>query len=223
MNPYLIKLALIAVAGKRWQRQCGQRLGWPHDECAKDVKDQSHGSSQGERRGRVMWGKSIFVLTSATLVQALAWCPWNSSLLASGGGTSDKTIHFWNTTTSARLNSLITPSQVTSLVWSPHSKEIMSSHGIPDHQLSIWSYPSLSKVTDIPNAHETRILHSCLSPDGTTVATASSDENLKFWKVFDVRKGAGGAGASGRGPIGAKDVDADHGIQKRSKTGMSVR
>ncbi|KAM0791347.1 hypothetical protein ACM66B_005815 [Microbotryomycetes sp. NB124-2] len=172
--------------------------------------------------GRMTTAPKMCKTNHTAAVKALAWCPWNSTLLATGGGTSDKTIHFWNTTTSARLNSLITSSQVTSLVWSPHSKEILSSHGIPDHQLSIWSYPSLTKVVDIPQAHDTRILHSCLSPDGSTIATASSDENLKFWKVFDVKKSSAG-GASGRGPIGAKEVDDYHGIQKKGRTGMSVR
>jgi hypothetical protein len=36
-----------------------------------------------------------------------------------GDGSSDRTIHFWNTTQSARLNSLVTTSQVTSLAWNP--------------------------------------------------------------------------------------------------------
>lgn len=96
--------------------------------------------------------------------QALAWCPWNSSLLASGGGSSDRTIHFWNTTQGARLNSLVTTSQVTSLAWNPHGKELLSTHGVPDHHLALWSYPSLTKIADIPHAHRTRILHSCTSP-----------------------------------------------------------
>ncbi|KAK4054488.1 WD repeat-containing protein slp1 [Microbotryomycetes sp. JL201] len=172
--------------------------------------------------GRMTTAPKMCKTNHTAAVKALAWCPWNSTLLATGGGTSDKTIHFWNTTTSARLNSLITSSQVTSLVWSPHSKEILSSHGIPDHQLTIWSYPSLTKVVDISQAHDTRILHSCLSPDGSTIATASSDENLKFWKVFDVKK-SGASGANSRAPIGAKEVDGFHGIQKKGKTGMSVR
>ncbi|KAK4056684.1 WD repeat-containing protein slp1 [Microbotryomycetes sp. JL221] len=175
--------------------------------------------------GRMTNAPKMCKTNHTAAVKALAWCPWNSTLLATGGGTSDKTIHFWNTTTSARLNSLITSSQVTSLVWSPHSKEILSSHGIPDHQLTIWSYPALTKIVDIPQAHDTRILHSCLSPDGSTIATASSDENLKFWKVFDVKKSGAGSGSlnGGRGPISAKEVDEYHGIQKKGKTGMSVR
>lgn len=29
-------------------------------------------------------------------VRALAWCPWQSHILASGGGACDKSIKFWN-------------------------------------------------------------------------------------------------------------------------------
>ncbi|KAK9454391.1 WD40-repeat-containing domain protein [Dipodascopsis uninucleata] len=117
-------------------------------------------------------------------VKALAWCPWQLNLLATGGGTYDKHIHFWNGTTGARVNSIDTGSQVTSLQWSHNYKEIVSSHGYPDNNLSIWSYPTLVKNGEI-QGHDTRILGSALSPDGSTLATVASDENLKFWKVFE--------------------------------------
>ena len=45
-------------------------------------------------------------------VKALAWCPFQSNLLASGGGTADRCIRFWNTHTGALLNSIDTHSQV---------------------------------------------------------------------------------------------------------------
>jgi len=45
-------------------------------------------------------------------VKALAWCPFQSNLLASGGGTADRCIKFWNTSTGALLNSIDTHSQV---------------------------------------------------------------------------------------------------------------
>lgn len=104
-------------------------------------------------------------------VKALAWCPWNVNLLATGGGTYDRHIHFWNSTSGARVNSIDTGSQVTSLRWSPHYREIVSSSGFPDNSLSIWSYPTLVRNVEIP-AHESRVLHSCLSPDGQMLATA---------------------------------------------------
>ena len=117
-------------------------------------------------------------------VKAIAWCPWQTNLLATGGGSSDKHIHFWNGTSGARLNSIDSGSQVTSLRWSTGYKEIVSCHGFPDNQLSVWHYPSLVKQVDIP-AHDSRVLHSTLSPDGQVLATAASDENLKFWRVFE--------------------------------------
>jgi cell division cycle 20, cofactor of APC complex len=104
-------------------------------------------------------------------VKALAWCPWNANLLATGGGSYDRHIHFWNTTSGARVNSIDTGSQVTSLRWSTTYKEIVSSSGFPDNSLSIWSYPTLVRNVEIP-AHESRVLHSCLSPDGQMLATA---------------------------------------------------
>ena len=108
-------------------------------------------------------------------VKALSWCPWQPNLLATGGGSYDRHIHFWNTTTGARTNSIDTGSQVTSLRWSNHYKEIVSSSGFPDNALSIWSYPTLVRNVEIP-AHETRVLHSCLSPDGQMLATAGESE-----------------------------------------------
>ena len=108
-------------------------------------------------------------------VKALSWCPWQSNLLATGGGSHDRHIHFWNTTTGARTNSIDTGSQVTSLRWSTHYKEIASSSGFPDNSISIWSYPSLVKNVEIP-AHESRVLHSCLSPDGQMLATAGESD-----------------------------------------------
>jgi cell division cycle protein 20 (cofactor of APC complex) len=58
-------------------------------------------------------------------VKALAWCPWQKDLLATGGGSSDRTIRFWNTQTGSCLNSIVTPSQVSSIVWSPTTKELV--------------------------------------------------------------------------------------------------
>jgi cell division cycle protein 20 (cofactor of APC complex) len=131
-------------------------------------------------------------------VKALSWCPWTHNLLATGGGSHDRNIHFWNTTTGARVNSIDTGSQVTSLRWSGAHKEIASTSGFPDNSISVWSYPSLVKNVEIP-AHESRVLHSCLSPDGQTMATAAADESLKFWKIFEKKGGAGLGGVGGAG------------------------
>ncbi|KAF2735741.1 meiosis-specific APC/C activator protein AMA1 [Polyplosphaeria fusca] len=130
-------------------------------------------------------------------VKAVAWCPWQSNLLATGGGSNDRQIYFWNTTTGARINHIPTDSQVTSLRWSTHYKELVSSGGFPDNSLSIWSYPSGVKNAEVP-AHESRVLHSCLSPDGQMLATAAADESLKFWKIFEKKPGQPSVAAAGQ-------------------------
>lgn len=128
--------------------------------------------------------------THTAAVKAVSWCDNQYSLLATGGGSSDKCIHFWNTTTGARVNSISTGAQITSLNWGMSQgtgQEIVATNGFPKNSISVYSYPTLQKTGEIVNSHEARILYSARSPDGTTLATAAGDENLKFWKIFDVK------------------------------------
>lgn len=118
-------------------------------------------------------------------VKALAWCPWQHNVLASGGGTADRHIKIWNCNNGANLHSVDTNSQVCALLWSPEYKEIISGHGYTQNQLAIWKYPGMTKVAEL-TGHTARVLHMCLSPDGTTVVSAAADETLRLWKCFDV-------------------------------------
>ena len=45
-------------------------------------------------------------------VKALAWCPWQPHILASGGGTSDRQIKLWNIQSGSNISSTDTGSQV---------------------------------------------------------------------------------------------------------------
>jgi cell division cycle protein 20 (cofactor of APC complex) len=96
------------------------------------------------------------------------------------------TIKFWNTEQGALVNSVSTESQVCALMWNPYEKELLSSHGFVNNELSIWKYPQMKKITDL-RGHSSRVLHLALSPDGTTVASAAADETLRFWKVFQAQ------------------------------------
>jgi cell division cycle protein 20 (cofactor of APC complex) len=116
-------------------------------------------------------------------VKALAWSPHERNLLASGGGTADRCIKFWNAQSGAMLNSVDTGSQVCALQWSPHEKELLSSHGYAENQLCLWKYPTMAKVKEL-KGHTSRILHLATSPDGSTVVSGAADETLRFWNVF---------------------------------------
>eukprot|EP01002_Notosolenus_urceolatus_P014602 NODE_625_length_1902_cov_27.480842_g502_i0.p1 GENE.NODE_625_length_1902_cov_27.480842_g502_i0~~NODE_625_length_1902_cov_27.480842_g502_i0.p1 ORF type:complete len:513 (-),score=52.48 NODE_625_length_1902_cov_27.480842_g502_i0:40-1578(-) len=116
-------------------------------------------------------------------VKGIAWAPWTHGLLASGGGTADKTVRFWNTVTGEELARIDTGSQVCGILFSRRAQEFVTSHGYSDNQLSVWKYPALTKITDL-TGHTERVLHMALSPHGETVVSAAADETLRFWKVF---------------------------------------
>lgn len=65
-------------------------------------------------------------------VKAIAWSPHQHGLLASGGGTADRCLRFWNTLTGQALQSTDTGSQVCNLAWSKHANELVRTHTHPN-------------------------------------------------------------------------------------------
>jgi cell division cycle protein 20 (cofactor of APC complex) len=177
------------VCGLRWNDE-GSTLASGGNEnllCLWDASMSRRGNINGYNRSESFdqsnIGPRLHLMQHKAAVKALAWCPFHRGLLASGGGTADRTIKFWNTNSGAVLNSVDTGSQVCSLLWSKHQRELCSSHGFSENQLILWKYPTMTKIQEF-KGHTARVLHMDQSPDGACVVSAAADETLRFWDVF---------------------------------------
>lgn len=100
-------------------------------------------------------------------VKALAWCPFDSNLLATGAGSADRHIRLYNTNTGELLSAVDTGNQVCSLTWSKTKKQLLSAHGFSQNNLVVWRFPSMTPVMQL-SGHAARILCTATSPDGNT-------------------------------------------------------
>jgi len=189
---------IIGKMSNHSQEVCG--LAWSPDGAflASGANDNTLCIYDGTTSQQSMNAQARHVLTDhQAAVKALAWSPHERNLLASGGGTADRSIKFWNAASGSLINSVDTGSQVCALQWSPHEKELLSSHGYAENQLCLWKYPTMAKVKEL-KGHTSRVLHMAISPDGSLVCSGAADETLRFWNVFaseGKRKGDVGATA----------------------------
>lgn len=116
-------------------------------------------------------------------IKALSWCSWQRNKLAVGSGTNDRKIYIYCTSTGSTLYINPVDSQVSGIFWAQHCPEIITTHGYTSNDIVAWDFPSMEIVARLC-AHESRILHSTLSPDGTVLATCAANESLKFWNMY---------------------------------------
>lgn len=94
------------VCGLRWSLS-GQQLASGGNDNLLHIWDAAVLTSSAEQAA------PLFRLEGhQAAVKALAWCPYQNNLLASGGGTTDRCIKFWNTQVGYCTNSIDTNSQV---------------------------------------------------------------------------------------------------------------
>ena len=146
-------------------------------------------------------------------VKALAWSPHQRHVLASGGGTADRHIRFFNTASFSLSSAHDTGSQVCQLCFSRTSAELLSTHGYSLNQMIVWRLPAMQPIATL-TGHTYRVLYLALSPDGATAVTGAGDETLRFWTVFPSAKkererGAAAAAAGGRRRAGVEYIGMD--------------
>lgn len=70
-------------------------------------------------------------------VKALAFDP-HSPMIATGGGSADKCLRFFSTQTLQEIYSKDTGSQICNILFSPVSKELVTTHGFSLNQINVY-------------------------------------------------------------------------------------
>ena len=177
--------------------------------------------------------RQIWRLNAA--VKAIAFCPWQTGLVAAGGGSNDRRIHFFHTISGASLATIDCGAQVTSLVWSQTRREIAATFGFaqPEHpiRVAVYSWPDCQQVAAIPWNPDLRALYAIPYPgsprksaDGnwTTrtdnegcIVVAASDGSIKFHEIWSPSKRPIGPR---RGLLAGSDIlESLHGFDKEGR------
>ncbi|OBT91038.1 hypothetical protein VE02_00097 [Pseudogymnoascus sp. 03VT05] len=175
-------------------------------------------------------------------VKAIAFCPWRDGLIATGGGSNDKCIHFFHAVSGACLATISVAAQVTSLIWSTTRREICATFGYaqPEHpyRIAVFSWPECKQVAAIPWEGEHRALYAIPYPGGPNdthnaseggssltrtgqegcIVVAASDESVKFHEVWSAGQKAT---AGGEGLLGGSDIL--EGLEGIDKEGEVIR
>ncbi|XP_004678521.1 PREDICTED: cell division cycle protein 20 homolog B [Condylura cristata] len=120
------------------------------------------------------------VIPQSTAVKAMDWCPWQSPVLAIGGGLKDGRLHILDINTGQSIQTPTTNSQICSLIWLPKTNEIATGQGSPQSDVTMWACPELDKSGGF-FGHRGRVLHLALSPGQTRVCSAAADGTAYVW------------------------------------------
>lgn len=167
-------------------------------------------------------------------VKAIAFCPWHRGLVAIGGGSNDRCIHFYHTRSGTCLASIDCAAQITSLVWSRTRREIVATFGFaqPEHpyRIAVFAWPSCEQVAAVPWWDENRALCAVAYPGGPNctpdddekasnevgcLVVAASDMAIRFHEIWSADQGTAAGGLLGgrAGLLGGSDIlDGLHGV-----------
>jgi WD40 repeat protein len=111
-------------------------------------------------------------------VMALAFSP-NGSIIASGGDCSEQVIQLWNAGTGTNLLTLAGHSNgVTALAFSSKGDLLASGGRNFDATVKVWAVTNGALLQTFPAQSTNYVQCVAFSPDGTTVASGSSDTNV---------------------------------------------
>jgi meiosis-specific APC/C activator protein AMA1 len=86
------------------------------------------------------------------------------------------------------VSSLDVDAQITTLIWSPTTTEILATFGYTTPGIktkcAVYAYPSLQCLFAFEIADEIRALYAVVSPSGGDICLAGSDECVRFYRIW---------------------------------------
>ena len=90
------------------------------------------------------------------------------------------------------VSSLDVDAQITTLIWSPTTNEILATFGYTapgiKTKCAVYAYPSLQCLFAFEIADEIRALYAVVSPTGGDICLAGSDECVRFYRIWETTK-----------------------------------
>lgn len=78
--------------------------------------------------------------------------------------------------------------QITTLIWSPNTSEILATFGYTapgtSTKCAVYAYPSLQCLFAFEIVDEIRALYAVVSPNGQDICLAGSDECVRFYRIW---------------------------------------
>lgn len=116
-------------------------------------------------------------------VKAIGWCPNRNDLLATGGGTADRTVKMWKVSGALEqiTDSIDYGSQICNIQWTQRN-ELVTTHGYSQNDIRVLDV-ARKKQTRLFEGHKNRVIHFGMSTDEEYFATGSGDETVCVWRA----------------------------------------
>ncbi|CAK9439121.1 uncharacterized protein LODBEIA_P33450 [Lodderomyces beijingensis] len=211
-----VKIQIVNSFKCHQQQICGLALNMKNDEVAVGANDNccTIWNLQDFRAPLLK-----FVLPHNAAIKALAYCPWTTSLLATGGGSKDRKIRFWHTASGTLLKEFYTDGQITSIIWSRYKKEIVATFGFggstKSNLMRVYSYPQMIPILEVNASQSLRILSAATSPDFCSICVATNDSTIRIYDLWHISSEiASNPSCRVSGAYGSEIIELAEGIHK---------
>ena len=154
---------------------CRRLAGHTSEVCGLAYNSMGVLASGSNDNASVIWDQSHTTQPQFTLdlrhqaaVKALAWCPIQSNILATGAGSADGNIRVVNSSSGEVVSQRHVGAQVCSLLWSKRDAELLSGHGFScaggsgNHssmnEMVLWRGSDLACIAEL-KGHSSRVLN----------------------------------------------------------------